>query len=649
MESGTTTYNLLMKEAVIRDFMNFETEEEDYSQELIPKRQAQVITSKAKAAFSAVKRQLFGQYVTAPFGNAIDRQIVSEQRTTGQLRPNLLANDAVAAYRRRNEIQADYLKSHPHYNRSLFIFTADSRVRKTCQMFVAPPRGDRYGGQQTVPILWWGFSLFTYLCIIVLVVVTCVTTPLYQLNYYATNNNSVYTWFAWVDVALAVVFTIEAMIKMIADGFIFTPNAYIWNIWNNIDLFVLLTLWINVIADLTDRGGLSRAFRAFKALRALRLVHISESARETFHHVFVSGFGNLISAAFVSIAMLVPYAIWALNIFNGLLYFCNDGSGNVINASQCMGEYSSSPENWNLLSPRVWTNPSYYNFDNFPTALLILFEIVSQEGWIDVMTSAMSITGKGLNSIPSFAPQNAIFFVLFNLSGTIFHTDFYLLQSSFKAIRSALAWPISRQRQRSWQELRKVMRQLRPSKRPAEAPRHSWRAWCYRVAIQKTSLWYNIVTCAYGLHVVLLMTDYYGAPPQWTIARNCLFLALIAIFTLNILIRCVGLGSRNFLRSYWNLFDLVVVTGAGTMTISILAKSQNHLFSQFQELFLTLIVLNYIPRNNALDQLFKTAASSFPSIFALMAIWLVFFLVYAIAMTQIFGLTRIGPNGSGNS
>ena len=644
VESGTTTYNLLMKEAVVRDFMEFEPEE-GYSQERLPERQARVISQKAKAAFSKVQQRLFGQYVNAPFGNTIDRQIVSEQLTTGPLRPNLLANDAVAAYRRRNEIQADYLKVHPHYNRSMFFFSPESKVRRFCQMFVAPPRGDRFGGQQTVPILWWGFSLFTYLCIIVLVVVTCYTTPLYQLNYYANNDNSVYTWFAWVDVALAIIFTIEAIIKMIADGFIFTPNAYIWNIWNNIDLFVLLTLWINVIADLTDRGGLSRAFRAFKALRALRLVHISESARDTFHHVFISGFGNLISAAFVAIALLIPYAIWALNIFNGLLYYCNDGT-EVTDISQCMGEFSSSPENWNLLTPRVWSNPSAYNFDDFPSAILILFEIVSQEGWIDVMTSAMSITGRGLNASPSFSPQNAIFFVLFNLSGTIFILTVFItviIQSYTE--RSGMAYLTSEQR--SWQELRKVMRQLRPSRRPAEAPHQSWRAWCYNLAIQKQSWWYHFVTCAYGLHVIILMTDYYGAPPEWAIARNGLFMVLIAVFSFNILIRWIGLGSRNYLRSYWNLFDLVIILGAGTMTISVLAKSQNHTFLEFQELFLTLIVLNYIPRNDALDQLFKTAASSFPSIFALMAIWLVFFLVYAIAMTQIFGLTRIGPNGSG--
>ncbi|KAI6865493.1 calcium channel-like protein subunit Cch1, partial [Hortaea werneckii] len=55
-----------------------------------------------------------------------------------------------------------------------------------------------------------------------------------------------------------------------------------------------------------------------------------------------------------------------------------------------------------------------------------------------------------------------------------------------------------------------------------------------------------------------------------------------------------------------------------------------------------------IPRNNQLDQLFKTAAASFTAIANLLATWFVLFLVYAIALTQTFGLTRFNSNESGN-
>lgn len=66
------------------------------------------------------------------------------------------------------------------------------------------------------------------------------------------------------------------------------------------------------------------------------------------------------------------------------------------------------------------------------------------------------------------------------------------------------------------------------------------------------------------------------------------------------------------------------------------------------KLFLVAIVLLLIPRNNQLDQLLKTAAASLTAIANLLATWLVLFLVYAIAFTQAFGLTRFNENETGN-
>lgn len=60
------------------------------------------------------------------------------------------------------------------------------------------------------------------------------------------------------------------------------------------------------------------------------------------------------------------------------------------------------------------------------------------------------------------------------------------------------------------------------------------------------------------------------------------------------------------------------------------------------------IALLLIPRNNQLDQLFKTAAASLTAIGNLLATWFVLFVVYAIALTQTFGLTRFGKMETGN-
>lgn len=78
-----------------------------------------------------------------------------------------------------------------------------------------------------------------------------------------------------------------------------------------------------------------------------------------------------------------------------------------------------------FLAPQVWSNPgiiggsTVYSFDSFRQSMLILFEIVSLEGWIDVMNSATSITGRESQPAENAAQWNSIFFIVFNLFGGV--------------------------------------------------------------------------------------------------------------------------------------------------------------------------------------------------------------------------------------
>jgi hypothetical protein len=155
------------------------------------------------------------------------------------------------------------------------------------------------------------------------------------------------------------------------------------------------------------------------------------------------------------------------------------------------------------------------------------------------------------------------------------------------------------------------------------------------------------MTGVYILHVCLLCAEIYPAPDAYDTAQNYAFLGLAMIYVVNIIVRMVGLGTYHYFRSKWDLYDLVVVVGVIGTTVALIANVQNNTFVQFQKLFLVSIAFNLIPKSDALDQLFKTAVSSVPTIASLLCIWLVLFVVYAIAFTQIFGVTKLGPNGTG--
>lgn len=325
---------------------------------------------------------------------------------------------------------------------------------------------------------------------------------------------------------------------------------------------------------------------------------------------------------------------------------CNDDSITFLN--ECFGEFESSPFNpdWPLLAPRVAANP-YYDFDDFGSSLFVLFQIVSQEGWVDVSFSAQAITGRGTQPQDFTAIGNAMFFVIFNLMGTVFVLTLFI-SVFMRNYTEQTGVAFLTTDQRSWLELRKLLRQISPSRTSYHETGKKWKKWCHKRAIEKRGKWYTAITTVLVLHLILLMLEYYPEPEWWTNTRNIIFLLFTFIYMANISIRIAGFGWKRFRKSSWDVYSLFAVAGAFATTVMLFSKRDMDTFAQLHKFFLVAIVLLLIPRNDALDQLFKTAAASLSTIVNLLATWLVFFLVFAIALTQTFSLTRFGPNEDSN-
>ncbi|EUC42908.1 hypothetical protein COCMIDRAFT_7576 [Bipolaris oryzae ATCC 44560] len=648
LDYGHAATEMLLKDAVVRDFLDEGNGHPSPPEAEPPRpglRPAKTIVG--SGTMSTIWQRLLRRVANRepnPFYTPLDFG-----RAYEDLDPSSMAREVVSATERRKKAQREYLRNHPNYNVSLFIFRVNNPIRKFCQRVVGPGRGgDRIEGVAPSVPIWYAFSAFIYAAIIAMVLLACITTPLYQREYFMRHEFSVKNWFVWVDMGFAILFSAEALIKVIADGFFWTPNAYFRGSWGFIDGVVLITLWINVGTSFLNEGQVTRTVGAFKALRALRLLNISDSARNHFHSLIIRSWWKLLSAAFVSMSLLIPFAIYGLNLFVGQMQSCNDGDFPAgANLKDCVGEYNSSPFEWNVLAPRQASNP-FYDFDNFGDSLFILFQIVSQEGWTDCTWTAMSITGFFTQPEPRAASANSIYFIIFNLLGAVFVlTLFVSVFMRNYTEQTGVAFLTTDQR--SWLELRKLLRQVSPSKRPSSTKqRESWEEWCYRRAITKTGYWQRFVTGVLILHLMLLCLEWYPGYGPWETARDYVFLVLTIAFIANVVIRIIGLSWHRFRKSAWDMFSIFSVTGTFVTSILVLARKDIRVFVQLHKLCLVSIALLLIPRNNSLDQLFKTAAASLASISNLLATWFVLFLVYAIALTQTFGLTRFGENETGN-
>lgn len=519
LEYGNAAAEMLLKDAVVRDFLDDEVVE--------PGNDSPPDSAGLPHPGPTVNSGVLANFWEKTIDRLFNREPnpfyarLEFSRAHEELDPRQMARELVSATDRRKRAQREYLRKFPKYNVSLYMFKINNPIRRLCQRMVGPGRGgDRIEGLSPNRIVWYAFSAFIYAAIVAMVLLACVTTPLYQKEYFEKYGFSVTNWFVYSDIGFAVLFTVESIIRVVADGFFWTPNAYYRSSWGFIDGVVLLTLWANILALLYDPAGGSRAIGAFKALRALRLLNVSDSARETFHSVIVMGGWKVISAAFVSLSLLIPFAIYGLNLFNGRMQSCNDGDSGIFNLTDCTGEYTSQPFNWDVLAPR-YTSNSYYDFDNFGGALFILFQIVSQEGWIDVMWSGQSVTGIFTQPADFNAQGNAIYFVMFNLLGAVFVlTLFVSVFMRNYTEQTGVAYLTTDQR--SWLELRKLLKQINPSKRSSkrEDERAKWKQWCYKLAVQKTGKWQRCVTTVLVFHLILLCLEWYPSNSLWLRTRG---------------------------------------------------------------------------------------------------------------------------------
>lgn len=297
LDYGPATMEMLLKDAVVREFLDDSLdplqEDPSRSQSSLHNHKSSAVKMNFLSTVWGKIRNTFSSKEPNPFYTNLRFDIPNDT-----MDPRQMARQVVSASLARRKAQREYLARHPTYNNSLYIFTPRNPIRRLCQRLVGPGRGhERFDGVEPNKVAWYSFSVFIYAAVIAMVILACVTTPLYQREYWQEHEFQPSNWFVWIDTSFAILFSVEAVIKIVADGLFFTPNPYYRSSWGIIDGVVLISLWINVITILSSNGAVSRAVGAFKAFRALRLLNISNSARDTFHSLIIVAGWKIVSVS----------------------------------------------------------------------------------------------------------------------------------------------------------------------------------------------------------------------------------------------------------------------------------------------------------------------------------------------------------------
>lgn len=291
---------------------------------------------------------------------------------------------------------------------SLFLFSNRSRFRYYCKKLVGSYNTDQAEKRNF-------FNWFIMACVLVSTLMVILDEPSTRLTRKDTRQQEVYNT---IETTLSIVFIVEVLIRIVADGLLLTPNAYLRNSWNQLDICVIV---LNMVTIFMGSDAAPRGLNTFRSLRILRLIRYFDGIRDIFVSLFYS-FPMMFDALIFTFLMLIPFAIYGVNIFGGLMWMCNDDS--VSTRGECLGEFlldisSDDGIQVNIWIPRVWQNPQngFITFDNFQSSLQHLFSLTSTEGWVDSMFNAMS-TPPTADIQPKFSWDsptiyNGIFYIVF--------------------------------------------------------------------------------------------------------------------------------------------------------------------------------------------------------------------------------------------
>ncbi|KAG0004465.1 calcium channel protein [Entomortierella chlamydospora] len=524
---------------------------------------------------------------------------------------------------RQNAEMQEFLEAHPMHDRSLFLLPSHNRFRQWCRRLVGPR-----SGRQLVTMN--RFNWFIFLCILASICVVIADDPVDRRKDLLTEYTTRQDVIGDIDYVITIIFIVEQCLRILADGFFFTPNAYLRDIWNFLDLFVVVTSCVKTFAQIDHLYNASRAIRALSCLRVLRIIRYFDGVSAMIRAIG-KALPRMIVALVLTILLFWPFAIYGVNIFAGYLYNCSDSSATGV--YDCVGEFMSQPsgdDNGDILVPRVWANPYDYSFDNLQDAILQLFEMASTEGWVDMMQSGRA-SPDYLGQQPYIQPNepnrfNSYFYLAFMLLGSIILVQIFIgvILETFKTWNGIALYTVE---QRRWHDLVRQLRAIKPTATP-DRPQNRVRAFCYDLAIEKKGILWKITTLILVLNVMLMASQHY-AQPDWLTDMQ--------------VIKLLGYGPHKWRLSRWNLYDSVVTILA---IITLIPRFIGHeLWTLRLEKFLLITIsFRLAQRIDSLQVLFRALSVAFESILNITAVFLIVFTVYAIMFREIFGMTRIGPS-----
>lgn len=212
-----------------------------------------------------------------------------------------------------------------------------------------------------------------------------------------------------LDIVLTALFGIEMVMKMITYGLILGEHAYLRSAWNFLDCFVVIVSILALVPSVSVSSNLTalRALRTFRALRPLRMISRNPGLKLVVN-ALISSVPGIVNVALIALLIFLIFSIVGVNYMKGLNGGCSVDCMDTLTDDQI--DLITYPRLYNNLTAaeKLWGSGSYsgkkskqicewmgcewdekyhcpQNFNNVFEALSTFFQLITTEGWLDVM------------------------------------------------------------------------------------------------------------------------------------------------------------------------------------------------------------------------------------------------------------------------
>jgi hypothetical protein len=284
------------------------------------------------------------------------------------------------------------------------------------------------------------------------------------------------------------------------------------------------------------------------------------------------------------------------------------------------------------------------NYDNLVNAMITLFIVSSEEGWPDIMYSAIDATDIGKAPERDYNPLAGLYFVFFIFFGTFFFMNLFIgvvFEQFYEASKheSSLASIILTKDQMFWIELQSLILKSTPWV-DFSIPKTSLGKFCY--TLTRHPYFEIFIMVCILLNMCGMAIIYDGASKNYILAIDISNLLFTFVFILEALLKIIGFRGYYF-KSAWNRFDFLVAASSFIDLILTYAVSSSITLLRSGPQLLRVVKLLRISR---LFRLFRSLRPlqtmltimkySLPAIFNVLSLMLLIFFIYAVMGVYLF-------------